>query len=124
MEGKRTREEFIQEEIDALQKEIAELKADKVQWKGKAETAEHEGRRDEANKYWERFDRADKQLTTLQEQLATLQERLLEKEKYERALKQAKGASIPSGLFGEGQSRSNSLILMLFILLTAHHSSG
>ena len=115
--GKRAREQSIQEEIDALNARVVTTEAEKAEWKMKAETAEREGRGEEANKCWERFDRADKQL-------ATLQERLLEKEKYERTLKQAKGASIPSGLFGEGQSRSNSLILMLFILLILHHSSG
>lgn len=115
--GKRAREHSIQEEIDALNARIMTTEAEKAEWKRKAETAEREGRREDAKFAW-------KQYATLQQQLSTLQERLLEKEKYERTLKQAKGASIPSGLFGEGQSRSNSLILMLFISLILHHSSG
>jgi hypothetical protein len=43
------------ESIDALQKEIAELKAEKVEWKGKAETAEREGRREDAKFAWKQY---------------------------------------------------------------------
>ena len=39
-------------------------------------------------------------------------------------VKRPKGASIPSGVFGEEQSKSVSLLVVLFIFLTAHHSSG
>lgn len=82
--GKRPRE-ALQDEVDALNRRIDAIEAEKTEWKQKAEEAQKSGDGDSAKFAWTQYELANRQL-------ATLQERLLEKEKYERTLKQAKDA--------------------------------
>ena len=67
---KRSRDEqTLEQEIEEIKEEIKSLKAEKLEWKGKAEEAENNGNKDDKLYYREQYGAVNTQLAILLERL-------------------------------------------------------